>query len=916
MQRVKLLASLALLLPAAAAGADDGIDYTRQVKPILARCYACHGALRQKAGLRLETGALIRAGGDSGPAIVPGKSAESLMIERVTSADEDTRMPPKSEGAPLTAEQIALLKAWIDQGAAAPEEAPPPDPRKHWAFIPPVKAELPHVVNAAWVANPIDAFVAAEQEKHGLQPLPPATKSDLLRRVYIDLIGLPPSRDELHAFLADTSSDAYEKVVDRLLASPRYGERWGRHWMDVWRYSDWYGKRDIGQHRSSRRNIWRWRDWIIESVNADKGYDRMLLEMLAGDEVDPTNPDVNRATGYLGRTYYVYNRTVWMQDTVEYAAASFLGLTFKCCRCHDHKYDPISQKEYYEFRAFFEPYNVRTDRLPGKPETISASNSAGNGKELVLKDGFDRVYDADPGAPTYIFMKGNEKRPLTDHVIPPGVPAVLGDAPLVIEPVKLPFELVYPELRQFHLDEMLAEKRAKVADARAALAKETEDAPRRLAEKRLAAREAELAATAAQIATETAKHASDLHAEPNPNVALLAQIAERALRQVAVALADEHLQDTVLNVANLSQKLDLREQKDKNSLYFNNQKVTDAIARLEAAQAALSAPLTGKYEPLGPTYPTTTTGRRTALAHWLADRKNPLTARVAVNHIWLRHFGSPLVPNVANFGLNAKPPTHPALLDWLAVELIDRHWSMKHMHRLMVTSNTYRLQSSPALGEANPIAEKLAAANAALDGENRYLWRANARRMEAEAVRDTLLALSGELDTTMGGPDLDSAAAAPPPRRSVYFRHTPDDRLLFLEAFDAANPEECYRRIESVVPQQALALTHGGLSLSQARLVARKLSAALAAGPSPATNADFVNLAFEHVLTRLPTPAERERCESFLVRQATLLAEPAKLTAFDGDDAAQVKPDANPQNRAREDLVHVLFNYHDFVTVR
>ena len=264
------------------------MDYVRDVKPLLSRrCVACHGALKKNAGLRLDTAAHMRTGGDGGPAVVAGKSSESLLIEAVTGG-EDWRMPPAGEGEPLSAEEIARLKAWIDAGAQAPDETEPDDPRTHWAFQPPVRPEVPEVKDAAWVRNPIDAFLAAEHEARGLRPRPDADKATLLRRVYLDLIGLPPTPEELHAFLADPSPDAYEKVVDRLLASPQYGERWGRHWMDVWRYSDWAGYRK--EVRDSQPHIWRWRDWIVESLNADKGYDRMVVEMLAGDEARARRP--------------------------------------------------------------------------------------------------------------------------------------------------------------------------------------------------------------------------------------------------------------------------------------------------------------------------------------------------------------------------------------------------------------------------------------------------------------------------------------------------------------------------------------------------------------------------------------------------------------------------------------------------
>ncbi len=285
MRRPVAAALVAGLFTASSAAAADRVDYVRQVKPVLiARCFACHGALQQKGGLRLDTARALAEGGDDGPAIVPGASGESPLIARV-SGSGGVRMPPSSEGDGLGAEQIAVLRAWIDQGAEAPsDETPEPDPRDHWAFRAPVRAEVP----PGPARNPIDAFLAAEWARRGLTPQPPAGRGLLLRRVYLDLIGLPPTDEELAAFVADRSPDAYEKVVDRLLASPQYGERWGRHWMDIWRYSDWWG---LGAEvRNSQKHIWHWRDWIVESLNADKGYDQMLREMLAADELYPERP--------------------------------------------------------------------------------------------------------------------------------------------------------------------------------------------------------------------------------------------------------------------------------------------------------------------------------------------------------------------------------------------------------------------------------------------------------------------------------------------------------------------------------------------------------------------------------------------------------------------------------------------------
>jgi hypothetical protein len=534
MRRSVVLIAYVWLLPPVAL-AEERVDYVKQIKPILAaRCYACHSALRKKSGLRLDTAAELIAGGDAGPAVVPGKSADSNLVSMLT-GESGSRMPPEDEGAALTPEQINLFKRWIDEGANAPAEKPLPDPRDHWSYQPPVRAPVPEVRNKAWARNPVDAFVAAGQESHGLTPVAAAEKSTLLRRVYLDLVGLPPTREELNAFVNDSSPNAYEDVVDRLLASPQYGERWGRHWMDVWRYSDWAGYRQ--EIRNSARHIWRWRDWIVESLNADKGYDQMAAEMLAGDEIAPTDPNTLRATGFLVRNWEKFNRNTWLETTIEHTAKAFLGVTMNCCRCHDHKFDPISQDEYYEFRAIFEPHFVRTDRVPGQPD--------------AMQDGLPRICDLKPEAPTYVFERGEEKRPKKDEKMKPAVPEALGSS-LEIKPVDLPAQAYYPVLQEFAIQEDLESARQKVSVVEGALAtaqglvaaaKKKNDegnlsslvAAAEVATKKLATARAAEASLAARIAADKAKYGLN----PDADKKKLAVAASRAERELALCQAQE-----------------------------------------------------------------------------------------------------------------------------------------------------------------------------------------------------------------------------------------------------------------------------------------------------------------------------------------------------------------------------------------
>jgi hypothetical protein len=446
--------------------------FTKFVRPLLeTQCLSCHGAGQVKrSGFDLSTREGLLHGGENGPAIVPGNAKESAIYKRVKH-EVQPGMP--FQGAKLSEEQISRIGDWINAGAPYDGSLDLKAARRistHWAFQVPKRPPVPVVKNAAWVRNPIDAFVAAEQKKRGLHPLPQADKRTLLRRVYVDLIGLPPTPDEMNAFLADNSQDAYEKVVDRLLAKPEYGERWARHWMDIWRYSDVYGSAD----RSSRPHIWHWRDWIVDSLNQDKGYGRMIEEMLAGDEIAPSDPKILAGSGFLARSYYLYNRDLWLQDTVEHTGAAFLGLTLRCARCHDHKYDPIAQEEYYRFRAFFEPEDIRMDRIPGSPD--------------LAKDGLPRAFDAEPRPAhldppkfqhviveiypaTYKYIRGNPDSPDKAHPLSPGVPEALGGDPIKIEPVTLPLEAEYPDIRKFVQHDLVAQAKRELEQSEVALAR-------------------------------------------------------------------------------------------------------------------------------------------------------------------------------------------------------------------------------------------------------------------------------------------------------------------------------------------------------------------------------------------------------------------------------------------------------------
>jgi hypothetical protein len=911
---------LTLLVGSASFAKAESIDYLAKIKPLLAhRCYACHGALKQESGLRLDTAASAIKGGDSGPAVTPGDPASSLLIERVSATDVSERMPP--EGKPLEPEEIAALRAWIAENAKAPpDETPERDPRDHWAFRPIKRPTAPESSNSQGIRNPIDAFIAEKHRQRGLTPQAEAPREVLVRRLYLDLIGLPPTENEL-AQVDETAGESwYELLVDRLMNDPRHGERWARHWMDIWRYSEWWGLGD--QLRNSQPHIWHWRDWIVESLNSNTPYDEMVRLMLAADELHPNDLDKLRATGFLARNWALFGRNLWMEETVEHVSKGFLGLTMNCAKCHDHKFDPIPQTDFYRLRAFFEPYHVRMDMVPGEPD--------------LTRDGIPRVFDGVLDAVTYRFERGQESQPDKSTPIAPGVPEFLSQPGFAVQPVTLPKEAWQPERRTWVLEthKATAKKNLTSAEDAAAAAEEklqtaekelqelaasgSDNSPPETAQAALA--DAKAALHAAILAAEVAQaevlsvdaraeamraawvKADDAGGDPKLAAAetSLAAAAFKAERRAAVAQARRTVADIELRL--------LRSAADaKAGVEKELADAREALAKAErSAAAALTpedryTPLTGaKWTPTrfltstaddpAVSFPPQSTGRRTALAAWITDRRNPLTARVAVNHIWARHMGEPLVATVFDFGRNGSPPTQPELLDWLAAEFIDSGWDMKHLHRLIVLSSAYRMSSSVAGRESN----------LAKDPDNLCLWRRKPVRLESQVVRDSILWLAGTLDLARGGPPVLPAAQVESTRRSLYFFHSNNERNSFLTTFDEAGVKECYRRDQSIVPQQALALSNSRLVQDAALQIAQRLSQPVAPGDAPPDDREFIRRAFYVTLGIRANDDELRASSSALKAWRKLPREPKEGS----DDAA------------RQNLIWALINHNDFVTVR
>jgi len=850
--------------------------------------------------------------------------------------------------------RTCLALALVLNTISAPsEEKPRSDRQNHWAFRKPTRPALPMLKERSANVNPIDLFIAAEHEKLGLSALPEAPKHTLLRRVYVSLTGLPPTLDQLRAFLSDQRSDAYERVVDQLLGSPQYGERWGRHWMDVWRYSDWYGRREVPDVWNSAPQIWRWRDWIVRSLNANKGYDQMIREMLAGDEF--VSEDAAIATGFLARNWYALNPNQWMRDNVEHTAKAFLGLTLNCAHCHDHKYDPISQKEYFQFRAFFEPLGLRQDRVSGEPDPGPFQKYDYSTLRKVIKDGAVSVFDENLHAQTRIYLHGDERIfPDDKPTVGPAVPAFLSAGPVDIRAIDLPAHVFYPGSKPF-IRQSERERHVKSVDQAREKHEESQkqwnsaqrnltqlsstnslsdrfkqtaaflaaEAALRLASNRLAVAVSDQEALEARISVDLARFDGSMMDDTNE----LAKAANRAEKQSALLHAKTKLHEVENMFALLEAEQELasarqnltaltpakeKEAKEKQEAALKQAREQIAKARKELADAEAGLKTNSlAYTPLSPIYPAKSSGRRRALAEWITSRNHPLTARVAVNHMWARHFQAPLVKSVFDFGRNGSRPTHPELLDWLAVELIESGWSMKHLHRLIVTSAAYRRASvlgRPGQGQFAGDGE----GNAKRDPENQWLWRMNSVQMEAEVVRDSILYLAGGLDAKMGGYPLANAETQKSPRRSLYFECHPEagghGELTAL--FDPPDPNECYRRTRTVMPQQALALSNSELAHGQSRRLVERLS-------RPETDtAEFIMTAYEHVLSRSPGKEELSACATFLQKQDELFrsqsAEPSGQDAKRGEKEAELTPTL----RARASLVHALFNHNDFVMVR
>jgi len=759
--------------PPSAADAQAVKFFETKIRPLLFKhCYRCHGSKKQESGLRLDHWAGIIRGGESGPAVVPGQPDESLIVVAVSYENEELQMPPDAK---LTAAQIASLKTWIERGAAHPDKTDTPQPetprlkweqgRRHWAFQRPVAQKPPAVRDRDWPRNAIDHFVLAALEKQGLRPAPPADRLTLIRRATFDLTGLPPTLDEISEFVHDPAPNAFARLVDRLLDSPHYGERWGRHWLDVARYADSNGLDENIAHG----NAWRYRDYVVAAFNGDKTYDRFVLEQLAGDALaqsgsgSPSHESLI-ATGFLSlgpKVLAEVDETKMEMDIIDEQidtiGRSLLGLTLGCARCHEHKFDPIGLDDYYGLAGIF--------------------------KSTRTMEHFTKI------------------------------------ARWWENPIPTAAERAQQQVHRRQVQQKQAEVSALIEKANAALAAKTASGP------------------------ESQEDREKRYPEPT----------RKQLKQLRDALAALEKQAPQISTA----------------MGVTDREVTDVRVHIRGSHLTLGRLVPRQLPRVlssgeQAAFDTGNSGRL-RLANWLTTPEHPLTARVLVNRIWRWKFGRGIVETADNLGrLGARPSNQP-LLDWLAVEFVRRGWSIKSMHRLIMSSSTYRMSS-----QFDARADKV-------DPQNRLHWRNNIRRLEAEAIRDSLLMVGGLLDLSMGGSLLHvknrefffdhtskDKTAYNSPRRSLYLpvvRNHLYDVFQLFDYTDAGSPSG--NRATSTVAPQALFMMNGALMLSVCESLAQRVQESAAVD-----DAGRVQLLYQIAYGRPATKTEVTGALEFLQQSA------------------------------------------------
>lgn len=815
--------------------AEQRVRFDKEILPLLtARCVQCHGQGKPMAGLDLRTAASLLKGSNSGPIVAEGFSERSLLIRKVASHS----MPPPGGGQPLSDAEIRVLREWIDRGQFegeevdnsldrpfSPAEAPEvtAKQRDFWAFRQPVAAPVPKVRAADRVRSPIDSFVLAKLESQGLGLSPEAPSLTLLRRAYFDLIGLPPAPDETRNFLADTKPGAYERLIDRLLASPQYGVRWGRQWLDAAGYVDTTGKDFDAKKLELADGMWRYRDYVVESYNSDKPWDKFLAEQIAGDEMvdwrsakrfTPRMVELLTATGYMRNILDItwddienlpVNRFEALFKLAEKVSSSTMGLSIGCARCHTHKFDPIPQRDYYRFLSLFTTAYNPYDWIKPKDRYLWA----------VSKDEKEEIdrYNADIDRPVAELTKqlAALRRPYEERLLNEKLKslpeAIRQDAKVAVETAKEKRD----EIQKYLFTKFGSSLQVTAAEVR----KTFNEADK---------------ATAVKLETQIQTW--------NGYRRKLDRL--QALWDVGAPPVNRLLQ--------------------RGSEASPGPKVTPGFPEVLCAPG--SADAVRPKETQGKT-----SGYRLAFADWLVSRRNPLTARVIVNRIWQGHFGTGIVMTADNFGKMGSPPVNPELLDWLSVDFMDHGWSAKRLHKMIMLSAVYRQSARQG-------AEPWVAKAKVIDPENRLLWRMNLRRLDAEILRDSVIAAAGKLDPSMGGPPIpletrpDGLQVVSDKdgqwRRSIYLTARRNYPMNFLGVFDYPMIDtNCTRRVPSATPLQSLTMMNDQFILDSASYLAARAGEMAQSD----TAARKIEAAYWLALSRKPTAAEIQLGEKYLRQQ-------------------------------------------------
>lgn len=949
------------VLGATVSGSVEGaaaVDFSKDIKPLFEKkCLSCHGPEKQKSGYRLDVREVALTGGEAhAPNIVAGKPEESPLLKFVTNRESDERMPPKGEG--LTADEIALVKRWIADGAEWPESASLKlSAPSQWWSLQPLRRPVPPSVG---VSNPVDAFVFERLQREGLKPSAPADARTLCRRLYFDLIGLPPTPEEMNSFLTDEAPEAYARLVDRLLASPRYGERWARHWLDVVHYGDTHGY----DKDKMRNNAFPYRDYVIRALNTDKPYSRFIKEQIAGDILYPGTSDGIEALGFIAagpwdfighaelpesKTDGKIARHLDRDDMVSNTLGSFCATTIHCAQCHNHKFDPITQEDYYSLQAVFAAVDRTDKKYFEDPEQTKRYETVTNALAKLKSEESELVKETEKQAGEALVdiekrLKEARKSKTGQEVPEHGFHSSTSGSQDALKWVQIDLgtSVTIQDVVVFGCYDNFNSigagfgfpLRYKIevsndskfeGDVRVVVDKTAENQPNPGTAPLVFPAASQVARYVRFTATKLAPRHNDfilalaemeVHDSGGANMARGAAVSSLDSIESGARWSRKNLTDGIYPKAEgrgdlvttlEKQRADLVREKNTPEKLQKLEATRKAMELVEAQVKSFPVPKTayigavhtgngsfkgtgsdgGKPRPIfllargQVTQPVREVGpgalavlnfrkarfelpvnaseaeRRAALAEWIADPNNPLTWRTIVNRVWQYHFGQGLVDTPGDFGRNGGLPSHPELLDWLASEFLDGGGSLKALHRRILLTDTYR-QSSADNEEA-----------AKLDSTNRFLWRQNRRKLEAEAVRDAVLWVSGKLDLSMGGPGWQDFVVEQPAhsphyrydladpmdvktfRRSVYRFIVRSQTQPWMTSLDCADPSmRVDRRNESLTPLQALALLNNGFLLAQAKELACRVEAEVK-DPS-----QRLERAFSLALSRSPSAQE------------------------------------------------------------